>query len=78
MIPTSWKPRGIQLAADRADAAVHHVGRGDQVGAGLGVGEGGVGEEAEGGVVVNATRGIEHAAVAVGGVGAEANVGDDD
>ena len=68
----------VQRGADGGDAAVHHVGRGDDVGAGLGVGDGGAGEQRQRGVVVDLAGRRDDAAVAVRGVLAEADVGDDD
>ena len=44
---------GIQPGTDRRHPAVHHVRGGDHVGAGLGVGERGLGEQLQGGVVVH-------------------------
>ena len=65
----------IQGFPDGEHAAVHHIRRGDDVGAGLGVGEGYLGQEFQGGVVVHFAV-MDDAAVAVAGIAAEADVGD--
>ena len=67
----------VEGGAQGSDLAVHHGGGGHDVGAGLSVGEGDAGEVVEGGVVVDLTGGVEGAAVAVVGVGADADVADD-
>jgi hypothetical protein len=69
----------IKGGTDGADAAVHHVAWGDEIGAGIGVADGGAGEEIERGIVEDAglrSALIDDAAMAVGGVFAEADVGD--
>src|SRR6266436_7147323 len=71
----------VEFFADGGYATVHHVGRGDDVGAGAGVGEGLVGEDGDGGVVgyggfVGEMVVLDYSAVAVVGVFAEADVGD--
>jgi len=71
----------VEFFADGSDAAVHHVGRGDDVGTGAGVGEGLVGEDGDGGVVgyggfVGEMVVLDYAAVAVVGVFAKADIGD--
>ena len=75
----------VERAADCGDAAVHHVAGGDDVGAGLGLADGGAGKQLERGIVGDFEIGIgavarfdDHAAMAVAGVLAEANVGDED
>ena len=45
---------GVERGADGGHAAVHHVARGDHVGAGLGVGDGLLGEQLERDVVDDA------------------------
>ena len=65
----------VELVADRADPAVHHVARRDGVGAGLGVGDRGLRKQLDGDVVVDLAV-ADEAAVAVRGVLAEADVGD--
>ena len=60
-----------------ADLAVHHPGRGDDVGPGLGLGHGHLGVALEGQVVVDVAPVVEDAAVAVVGVLVEAQVGDE-
>ena len=66
----------VELGADRADAPVHHVRRGDDVGAGARVADGGPREQLERGVVVDGAVVAQDAAVAVVGVLAQAHVGD--
>ena len=66
-----------QDLADRADAAVHHVARRDGVGAGFDVADGRPREQLER-LVVRDLAVADHAAVAVRGVLAEADVGDED
>ncbi len=65
----------VELVADRADPAVHHVAGRDRVGAGLGVGDRGFGQQLDRDVVVDLAL-ADEAAVAVRGVLAEADVGD--
>ena len=78
MIGRSLKPSRVELRAQRADAAVHHVARGHDIRARACVRGGGAGEQLERCVVVHAAV-VEHdAAVAVAGVGAQAHVGDHD
>ena len=67
----------VERLADRADAAVHHVARRDDVGAGLGVADRGAGEQLEAPVVVDVAV-DDDAAVAVRRVLAEADVGEQD
>ena len=67
----------IEHVADAADAAVHHVGRRDDVGAGGGVRERGARQLLDRRVVDDLLA-VEDAAVAVRGVLAQADVGDDD
>jgi hypothetical protein len=80
--------RGVEGGADGFDAAVHHVAGCNDVGSGLGEGDGGAGEQGEGCVVLDfvevcifraagAVAG-DNSAVAVRGVLAEADVGDED
>ncbi len=71
------KPACVERRADGGDAAVHHVGGRDDVGSGAGVGDGTGGEPFERGVVVDVAV-DDLAAVAVAGVLAVADVGDDD
>ena len=63
---------------DGADAAVVHVRGSDAVGACFGVGHGDVADAVDGQGVVETAVVAEDAAVAVGGVFAEADVGDDE
>ncbi len=65
----------VELVADRADPAVHHVAGRDRVGAGLGVGDRDLGQQLDRDVVVDLAV-ADEAAVAVRGVLAETNVGD--
>ena len=59
----------------RADLAVHHPARCDDVGAGGGLGDGGLGVDLERGVVVDVAVLVEHAAVTVVGVLVDAQIG---
>ena len=68
----------VERGAQRADAAVHHVARRDGVGARLGLRDGGARQQLERQVVVDDAVGAQHAAVAVRGVLAQAQVGDDE
>ena len=77
MTGVSVEPVVVQRGAERAHAAVHHVARRDGVGAGLGLGDRRAGEQLERLVVVDDAVGAQHAAVAVRGVLAQAEVGDD-
>ena len=79
----SVQGRGVEGGADGFDAAVHHVAGGDDVGPGLGEGDGGLGEQGEGCVVLDGVAQGRHlvrddSAVAVRGVLAEADIGDED
>ena len=67
----------IQRASDRRDAAVHHVAGRHHVGAGCGVTDSGVGQQFHRRIVVHAAVGRQQAAVAVVGVFAQADIGDD-
>jgi hypothetical protein len=67
-----------QLELDGADAAVVHVGGGDAVRAGQGVGDGDIADALHGELVVQAAVVSQDAAVAVGCVLAEADVGGDE
>ena len=67
---------GVQRPADGPHAAVHHVGGRHDVGARAGVRNGGLGQPLEGGVVIHVAV-LDVAAVAVAGVFAIADVGDD-
>ena len=65
----------VELVADHPDAPVHHVRGRDDVGAGLGVRDRGLGEQLERDVVVDRAV-ADEAAVAVRRVLAQADVGD--
>ena len=67
-----------ELEFDGADAAVVHVGWCDAMGAGFGVGHCDVADAVDGELVVQAAVVAEDAAVAVGGIFAQADVGDDE
>jgi hypothetical protein len=69
------EPHVVEAGAQRGDAPVHHVARGDGVGARLGVDDRGAREQGQGGVVHHVTLRVQHAAVAVAGVFAEADIG---
>ncbi len=77
MIGTWLKAVFVQRVADFGHPAVHHVRRGHHVGSGLGVGQGRAGQQVQGGVVIDDLF-FHHAAVAVIGVLAQADVGDHD
>ena len=77
MIATSVEAVLVERAADRADPAVHHVRRRDDVDAGLRRSvTRRAREQFERRVVVDVARRVEHAAVAVIGVFAVAQIGD--
>ena len=65
----------FQRVADRADAAVHHVGRGDDVAAGLRLHEG-LGDQLFDGGVIGDAIAVEHAVMAVRGEGVERDIAD--
>ena len=65
----------IECLADSAHTSVHHVGGGHHIRAGLDMGEGGHGQQFQGLVIVDITS-AQHTAVAVGGVFAHADIGD--
>src|SRR5216684_5134083 len=67
----------VEFFANSGNATVHHVGGRDDIGAGAGVGQGLLGKDGDGGVVGNVAL-LDYTAVAVVGVFAEANVGDDE
>src|SRR2546421_5768677 len=69
--------RLVERLADGAHAPVHHVGGRDHVGAGVRVRHRGTREQLEGRIVAHRTV-LDHAAVAVARVFAEADVGDDE
>jgi len=64
----------IKGGTDFSHSAVHHVGGGNHVCSGLGMGEGGLGQDLKGGVVVHRVA-DQAAAVAVVGVFTEADIG---
>ena len=66
----------VERGAQRPDAPVHHVARRHGVRAGLGLRDGGAGEQLERLVVVDHAVRPQHAAVAVARVLAQAEVGD--
>ena len=68
---------GVERAAHRTDAAVHHVGGGDHVGAGAGVGDGLTLQHRHGLVVHHVAGVVDQAVLAVAGVRVERDVGDD-
>ena len=74
MMPVPSKPRCVERRADGGDAAVHHVGRRHEVGAGLGVRHRGLDQTRHGGVVDHVLA-VHDAAVAVRRVLAQAHVG---
>ena len=68
-------PRLLERRADRADAAVHHVRRGDDVGAGLGLDQRLLDEDLDRVVVDDVAGLVDQAVVAVRGIGVERDVG---
>ena len=77
MIGVSLRPVVVERGAQRAHAAVHHVARRDGVRARLGLRDRRAGEQLERLVVVDDAVGAQDAAVAVRGVLAQAEVGED-
>ena len=77
---------GVERSAQGLDAAIHHVRGGDDVNAGLGLGDGGFGQKVERGIVDDLVLGLgsgavhlfDDAAVAVRHVLAQADVSHDD
>lgn len=67
----------IENAADLRHATVHHVRRGDHVGAGLGVGKRRLGQKVQRGVIVHGVP-VDEAAMPVIGILAQADVGNHD
>ena len=76
-MPTLLEAALVERLPDGGDAAVHHVGRRDEVGAGDGVRERGL-HEVRDRDVVDDLLAVDDAAVAVRGVLAQADVGDHD
>ena len=76
MIATSGKAVGVERVADRADAAVHHVGRRDDVGAGRGL-QHRRGRDLGHRLVIDDDAVAQDAVMAVAGEGVERGVGDD-
>ncbi len=70
-------PADSSARADRADAAVHHVGRRDDVGAGLGVRDGLLDERLDGLVVDDVAGIVDQPVLAVRRERIERDVGDD-
>ena len=66
----------VERPADGADAAVHHVGRRDDVGAGIGLHDGGA-RDLRHRLVVDDLAVAQDAVMAVAGEGIERHVGDD-
>ena len=75
-------PSASRALADGGNAAIHHVAGSDDIGAGAGKACAGAREQLERGIVVDVEAAVvgldDHAAVAVAGVLAEADVGDED
>ena len=72
-----WKPSSSRRGAHGGDPSVHHVRGGHHVRPGLGVGQGHLGQDRHAGVVHHLAA-LHDPAVAVVGVGAEADVGHHD
>ncbi len=73
---TSVKPAAIERGADRADAAVHHVGRRDDVAAGLGLDQRLLDQHLDG-LVVDDDAIAQKPVMAVAGIGIERDVAED-
>ena len=69
------QPFAVERGADRADAAVHHVGRRDHVDAGLGLHQRLTGQHRQR-LVVGDVAVADHAVMAMVGVGIERDVAD--
>jgi len=75
---TTVKRAGIfQRIADRTDATIHHVGRRDNVGAGLRVRQGLFDQHGNGFVVQHVAAGIDQAILAMRGKRIQRDIGDD-
>ena len=68
--------RPLERLADRADAAVHHVRRRDDVGAGLGLDQRLLDQDRDGVVVEHIARVVDDPVMAVRGIGIERDVGE--
>ena len=68
--------RGIEAFADRADAAIHHVGRRDDVAAGFGLNER-LADQHGDGLVVEDDVVAQQAVMAVAGIGIERHIAKD-
>ena len=69
---------GIEALADRLHPSVHHVGGGDEIGAGLGGEDRHLHERFDGAVVIHVRAGgVQDAVVSVRGVRVEGDVGED-
>ena len=66
----------IQSFADFGNPAIHHVGRGDHIGAGFGMGQGRAGQQIKGGVIVDDVA-FHNSAMSMIRILAQANIGDD-
>ena len=67
----------VEGRADGGDTAVHHIRRGDDIGAGLCLADGRPGQKGQGRVVIDVMA-AEFAAMAVAGVLAKTDIADDD
>jgi hypothetical protein len=67
----------FQRLADHADASIHHVGRRDHVGSRVGVRQGLLDQDFDGGVIGDVALFVEQPILAVAGVRVERDVGDD-
>ncbi len=75
MIGISGKPFFVERLANGGDSAIHHVGWRDDVGPGFSMREGRAGQQLQGRIVLHLPP-LHHAAVAVTGVFAQADVCD--
>ena len=76
MIWTLTWPSRSSACADRADPAVHHVGRGDDVGAGRGLDQRLLDQHRAGRVVEHIARRVDQPVMAVRRIGIERDVGE--
>ncbi len=76
MIETSVRSACVERRADGADAAVHHVGRRDDVAAGLGLDQRLLHQHLHG-LVVDDVAVAQQAVMAVAGIGIERHVAED-
>ena len=69
-------PAHFQRAADCADTAIHHIGRCDNVGPGLGLVERLINQHRDGVIIQYIAFGVDQPVLAVRGIGVERDVGE--